>query len=177
MDVNFSEKILPKTKGPVACPVMLVEPGPGEVAELVHHKAPQLSGKSENGGLDRGVEKESQEGVGVTVCIHGDDGSEVGSGLQEFHPVPNSIGGRIGEARALTSSKVEESPRGVACAARYSAGAAGVARPVTSEPASAIPSTQHSSLYRELSDFISIAHTGGEEAGWDIEGHVGGAEV
>ena len=125
----------------------------------------------------RGVEKESQEGVGVAVCIHGDDGCEVGSGLQEFYPVPNSIGGGIGEARALTSNKVEESPRGVTCAARYSAGAAGVAGPVASEPASAISSTQHSSLYRELSDFFSIAQTGGEEVGWGIEGHVGGAEV
>ena len=107
----------------------------------------------------RGVEKESQEGVGVAICIHGDDGSEVGSGLQEFDPITNSIGGGICEARALTSSKVEESPRGVTCTARYSAGAAGVAGPVSSEPASAISSTQHSSLYRELSDFISIAQT------------------
>ena len=137
----FSDKILPEAKRLVASPVVLVQPGPGEVAELVHHKAPQLSGKSENGCLDRGVEKESQEGVGVSFCIHAENGSEVGSGLQELDPVSDSIGGGIGEARALTSSKVEESPRGVACAARYSAGAAGVARPVTSEPASAIPST------------------------------------
>ena len=124
-----------------------------------------------------GVEKESQEGVGVAVCIHGDDGYEVGSGLQEFDPVPSSVGGGIGEAGALTSCKVKESPRGVTCAARYSTGAASVAGPVASEPTSAISSTQHSSLYRELSDFFTIAQTGGEEVGRGIEGHVGGAEV
>ena len=177
MDVIFSEKILPKTKGPVACPVMLVEPGPGEVAELVHHRAAQLSGKFQDRCLDGGVKKESQEGVGISIRVHGENGSKVGARLQKLCPVGNSICSGIGKAQTLASSQVQESTRGVACAARNSTRAAGVPRPVATEPASAIPATQHSSLDSELSDLFSTSQAGGEEVGWGGEGHVRVAKV
>ena len=147
MDFMLSEKILPKTKGPVACPMMLVEPGSGEVAELVHHRVAKLSSKFQDRCLDGGVEKESQECVGITIGVHGENGSKVGARLKKLCPVGDSICSGISKARTLASSKVEERSRGVARAARNSAKAAGVPRPVAAEPASAIPATQHSSLH------------------------------
>ena len=51
------------------------------MAELVHHKAPQMSGKQKDRGLNRGVQKESKESLGVTISIHGENWDEVRAGL------------------------------------------------------------------------------------------------
>ena len=81
MSLIFSDKILPEAERPVASPVVLVKPGPGKVAELVHHKATQLTGKCEDRCLGGRVQEKSQEGVSVPICIHAENWEEVGAGL------------------------------------------------------------------------------------------------
>ena len=81
MSLIFLDKILPEAERPVASPVMLVKPGPGKVAELVHHKATQLTGKCEDRCLGGRGQEKSQEGVSVPICVHAENWEEVRAGL------------------------------------------------------------------------------------------------
>ena len=51
------------------------------MAELVHNKATQLTGKCEDRCLSGGVQEESQEGVSIPICVLVENREEVRAGL------------------------------------------------------------------------------------------------
>ena len=154
-----------------------VEPGAGEVEEVVHHLPAVDLGQDQDRCLGPGVQQEGEEHLGLGPSHLLEEGEEVGVGGEEGGPVGGGghHGGR--EADTLASGEVHEGTRGVGGAPRHTAVAGGVTRPVAPQPAGAVPATQHAGLYCSLHHLMLGASAGGPEGVGGGEGEVGGAEV
>ena len=89
-----------------------VEPGAGEVEELVHHHPAVDLGQGQDRCLGPGVQQEGHELLGLGPGHLLEEGEEVGVGGEEEGPVVGGghHGGR--EADTLASGEVQEGARG-----------------------------------------------------------------
>jgi hypothetical protein len=153
-----------------------VQPGPGQVTELVGDDRAVLLGQGDDTRLGGRVQEEGQElrGSGCRKLL--DQRFKDGIFRGEISPVFNCRRHSIGQAAALAGGQVQQSARCVAGTSWHSARARLVTVHVTAEPTCLISSTAHSSLHCRFLDLILAAAAGGPNWRGSTERHVGGSE-
>ena len=106
-------KPLPKTQGSKSGSVVLEQPGPCQVTELVQDTTSVQLHEGNHSCLACRIKQEGQEGFRIPISIKLQERDEVGARSSIFSPIITCSSCGRSQAKAPSSGKVSEGPRGV----------------------------------------------------------------